>query len=392
MIRDQLALVHANPVSIENGTLRVDRKFHLGMLSFVQQMKLHCCTLHPRLHPGQRIMDQIEVAVQELPYSIQSVAVDARGALADGGVAMVREVIGRSRLTYGTGMMSFQIARELKRPYVSILEYDLKTQLTVTTSEVSNPVRRAVRAAKCIWNYRKYVLPEIAGSDAVHCNGFPIYDVARQYNQNALLYLDSRMSEQMVIPDDELESRIRTLGGRRIRLLYSGRYEALKGALDAVKVGVECIRLGLDIEMHCYGQGNLRDRMREIARTSTAPDRIFIHDAIPYPELVKVSRTFDLFVCCHVQNDPSCTYLESMGAGLPIVGYANRMWERLQATSRVGYCSELGKPGPVALDVKRLAENPGDLAEMSRRAAAFARKHCFEAEFKKRIDSINSMV
>ena len=81
-----------------------------------------------------------------------------------------------------------------------------------------------------------------------------------------------------------------------------------------------------------------------------------------------------------------------MGAGLPIVGYANRMWERLNATSRVGHCSQLGKPELVADDVRRLVENPAAFASMSRQAAHFARKHCFEAEFRKRLDSINSMI
>src|SRR6187551_2835529 len=99
MIRDQLALVHANAVSIENGMLRVDRKFHLGMLNFVQQMKLECCSLHPQLRDGQRIMDQIELPVRELPYRIQAVPVDASGTPVRTGVAMVRQVIGGSRLT-----------------------------------------------------------------------------------------------------------------------------------------------------------------------------------------------------------------------------------------------------------------------------------------------------
>lgn len=392
MIRDQLALVHANPILIENGMLRVDRKFHLGMLNFVDQLKATCCTLNPQVRPGQRIMDQIELPLRDLPYRVESVAVDSRSEPVDGGAARMRQVIGSSRLTYGTGMMSFSIARELKRPFVSILEYDLKTQLIVTTSEVGNPLRRAARVAKCIWNYRRNVIAEMAGADAVHCNGYPIFDVARRYNPNSLLYLDSRMSEQMVISAPELESRIRSLGGRRIRLLFSGRYEAMKGALDAVRVGVECLRRGLDIEMHCYGQGTLQGQMLKIAATSAAPDRIHIHEAIPYPQLVKISRTFDLFVCCHIQNDPSCSYLESMGAGLPIVGYANRMWERLSATSGVGHCSPIGNPALVADDVQRLAGNPAEMAAMARQAAKYAREHCFEVESRKRIDAINSML
>jgi colanic acid/amylovoran biosynthesis glycosyltransferase len=126
------------------------------------------------------------------------------------------------------------------------------------------------------------------------------------------------------------------------QLLYSGRYEPMKGAHDAVLVAVECLRRGLNVEMHCYGQGNLRDAME---RTATGWNRIHIHDPIPYPELVQLSQSFDLFVCCHVQGDPCCTCLESFGTGLPIVGYANRMWRRLCATSLCAGEPDVGKGG-----------------------------------------------
>src|SRR6188768_634828 len=103
MIQDQLALVHANAISIESGILRVDRKFHLGMLHFASQMKLPCCTLNPQAVAGQRIMDQIEVPIAELPYRIESVTVDGFGLPVRDGLARMREAIERSRLTYGTG-------------------------------------------------------------------------------------------------------------------------------------------------------------------------------------------------------------------------------------------------------------------------------------------------
>lgn len=77
--------------------------------------------------------------------------------------------------------------------------------------------------------------------------------------------------------------------------------------------------------MHCYGQGPLRGEMDRLAGQTAAHGQILIHDTIPYPELFERSRTFGLFVCCHVQGDPSCAYLETFGSGLPIVGYANRM-------------------------------------------------------------------
>jgi hypothetical protein len=98
-----------------------------------------------------------------------------------------------------------------------------------------------------------------------------------------------------------------------------------------------------------------------------------------------------VFVCCHVQNDPSCTYLESFGAGLPIVGYANRMWERLCDASGAGLCSPIGKPHLVAADVRRLT-NRADLATKSVQALDFARAHSYETEHGKRIEALNEVL
>src|ERR1700722_12673629 len=125
--------------------------------------------------------------------------------------------------------------------------------------------------------------------------------------------------------------------------------------------------------------------MQSIATDS----RMHIHDAIPYPDLVKLSRTFDLFVCCHIQSDPSCTYLESFGAGLPIVGYDNRMWRGLLAASGAGYASPMGKPSKGVDDIVRLVQ-VREIDRMSERALEFAKQHTFESEFQKRVDAINA--
>ena len=230
------------------------------------------------------------------------------------------------------------------------------------------------------------------GAHSLHCNGYPIYDATRRYNGNSLLYLDSRMSLDMIIPRQDLGARLAARAGRPLRLLYSGRYERMKGATDAVEVALECLRRGVDIEMHFYGQGSLREDMDRIAAQAPRPGRIHIHDAIPYPELVRISRTFDLFVCCHIQNDPSCTYLESFGGGLPIVGYGNRMWRRLSERSGAGLASPLGRPALVADDVQRLAGDSQLLSKLSERAVAFALEHHYENEFGKRIRALSAAI
>jgi hypothetical protein len=133
--------------------------------------------------------------------------------------------------------------------------------------------------------------------------------------------------------------------------------------------------------MHCYGQGSQRAEMERLA----AGKPIVINGAIPYPELVERSKTFDIFVCCHIQSDPSCTYLEAMGAGLPIASYVNRMAKGLRQPSKA---IALASASPWKL-ANRIEWMTLGLPAMSRHAREFALAHSFEVEHGKRIAAIN---
>jgi glycosyltransferase involved in cell wall biosynthesis len=339
-------------------------------------------------------MDFVDVPCQELGYEVVTLDLDAVGRPTPGDQSRLRSLIASSKLVYGYGLGAPQMARALRIPYILVLEYDWATQMTVTTSQVQSVVRKVVRGARCTWKYAKSDIPLMRSAHSIHCNGFPIFDETRHFNDQRLLYLDSRMPSDLVIDAEVLSTRLaKRPASEPIRMLFSGRYEPMKGALDAVMVGIECLRRGMNIEMHCFGQGSLIDQMRDLARNAPGwGGGIHIHDAVPYPELVQLSRTFDLFVCCHIQGDPSCTYLESFGAGLPIVGYGNRMWRRLSEVSRAGFWSPMRRPEKVADDIERLLSDPALLPAMSQRAREFALEHAYELEFNRRIAALNRVL
>ena len=373
--RMNIVMIHANPAAVRDGLLTVDRKFHMGMLRYADLIHSSIVTVNPPLQDGQMIMDAIEVPTATLPYRISTAQKELRDLIGDAGL-----VYGYENYMHGG-----TIARELRVPYIMMLEYDLQTQMTENSSKVGNVLRKNIRRVRSALHYFRSIA-EMRQAHSLHCNGYPIYEATKSYNTNRLLYLDSRMSADMLIGKEEMESRSLDRYARPLRLLYSGRFEPLKGAIDAVKVGMECLGRGLNVEMHCYGQGSQKAQMQSVA---TDP-RMHIHDAIPYPDLVKLSRTFDVFVCCHIQSDPSCTYLESFGAGLPIVGYDNRMWRGLLAASGAGCASPMGKPGKVVDDIVRLVTDR-EVDRMSVRALEFAKQHTFESEFQKRVDAINAV-
>ena len=387
-----LTMIHANGARVDNGMFRVDRKFHTGMVAYAQTIHAPLTTVHPENQAGSEAIDTIAVPVKDLPYRVMTLKTDAKSRLLDDQRSLLEQQIAQSDLVYGMGMGFAELARRHHVPYIMVEEYDLQTRIVVARTQVAGALHKLVRTARTAWHYAKELLPEARHALAIHCNGYPIYDALSSANDHRLLYLDSRMYADMVIAERALEDRLAGDTAKPIRLLYSGRYEPLKGATDAVRVGIAAMQRGLNVEMHCYGSGSQLDEMKRLADSAPVAGRIVIHDAVTYPELVVLSRDFDIFVCCHIQGDPSCTYLESFGSGLPIVGYGNRMWRRLSEQSGAGFWSPLRDPAAVVDTLAQLVGDRARLAAMSRKAREFALAHTFEREFALRTEALNTVL
>lgn len=384
-------MVHDNPVSVRGNVLRVDRKFHDGMQMYCRHLQVPICTINPASSDLSNAIDIIEVPLAEAGYSVLAVAKDPHG-LSSADLAVLRDQIGKSTLIYGNpNDLGWQhIAQRLSKPYIMMLEYDLDTRLRILLSEPSSLLRKGWRAAKCTLGYYLQDMSSARQAYEVHCNGYPIYDATANWARKRLLYLDSRLRDEDIISQSDLESRLDQRPGRPLKLLFSGRFEPLKGSSDAVKTALACLQQGHDIELHCYGRGSLRAEMEHLAGKAPGSGRIHIHDAVPFPELLAIAKTFDVFVCCHIQSDPSCTYLESFGCGLPVAGYENRMWKGLLAASGGGLGVPLGDVSALSDCIARLLNDDELLAAKSRKARAFASAHAFEKEFDLRVSALRA--
>ena len=384
-----LTIFHANPAQITDGMLVIDRKGLQGMQRYVEEIDAPITAVHARLLPKEQMMDPVRVPLATLPYRVEVVDTDAVWRLAPHELPRVRRWIAVSTLVYHGAFNVGPLCAAIGVPEALVAEFDVRSTVKSATLEAPNPVVKLVRGARALRDHLA-LLPSFRRALSVHCNGYPVYDELASVSSRRLLFLDSRMTEDLIIDEAQLEQRLATRPRQRLRLLYSGRYEAMKGALDAVRLGLACIDRGMDIELHLYGQGRQADAMRRLA--AAAGNRIQVHGAVSYPQLVALSRDFDVFVCCHVQNDPSCTYLESFGSGLPIVGYANRMWRGLRRASLAGMQGPLGRIDALADALQRYLDDPDLLAHHARAARRFALEHSFEREFTKRTDDLGRLL
>ena len=144
--------------------------------------------------------------------------------------------------------------------------------------------------------------------------------------------------------------------------------------------------------MVLYGTGPLERKIsQEIERLQLGTSMRLAGVLDFTTELVPLTRRqSDLFVCCHRQGDPSCTYLEMMSCGVPIVGYGNDAFRGLVGKSHCGWVVPIDRPDKVAEVIARLNADRTELIEATRQALEFGRKNTFERTFRARIDHLRS--
>lgn len=342
---------------------------------------------------GSQVSDNLDNASYEpeaLPFAIKPVSFSSRdqlGAALRGAAVLIGGVSHQVR-----GWSA--LCRELGVRSVYNTEYTLLTRLQVVAANTKNPLLRARRffweAAEEFGHYR----PELAIADAVQCNGTPTFEAYRGLTPQALLYFDTRVGVTELASDADLErANLRRRGSKPLQLAFSGRLNAMKGADDLVRVADHLRKRGVDFQMSIFGGGTLEPSMRrEIARLEL--DRqVKLEGVVDFHRelMPRIRDEIDLFVCCHRQGDPSCTYLETMAAGVPIAGYANEAFAGLTRLGPFGWSTPLGDVSSLADEIARLARDREALARGATSALRFAREHTFEGTFKRRIDHLREV-
>lgn len=225
--------------------------------------------------------------------------------------------------------------------------------------------------------------------DGLQANGLPAHDVYQRHG-NCLLYFDTRVGRHSLIDDRTLAARLAQLylpRPRPLRLAFSGRLIAMKGADHLVAVAARLRDRGVHCEWTVYGTGALESTMRaDIARLGLA-DHFKLAGAVDFDTALipAIQSGCDLYVMLHRQSDPSCTYLETLSCGIPIVGYANRSLAGLLRQADVGEQVPIDAIDDVVEVLARLDVDRTAIARMSRAARAFAEAHAFEDTFQRRV-------
>lgn len=370
-------------IKTREGHWLLPAKFVNGMKQYVEHWDGPVVVGLQTGHEPTGDLDNRHWLPSELPFEIR--LVDFRELARHGGPLLQRSIVlaTLNHLLYGLGRR----CQEQGGILVANTELTLTTQLQIARS-VHGWGRAFLKTGLWLLLNHRRALMEIRSAQGLQCNGTPTFEAFARHNPAPLLYFDNRVASELCATPEEIEARSGALSrGQRLRLMYSGRLHPIKGVHHLVSLARELRNRNIDFELRIAGDGPLRTTLESQIATHRLHEQVRLLGTLDFRQqlLPMLRHEIDLFVCPHLQGDPSCTYLETLCAGVPIVGYANEAWRGLQQLSSAGRVCALGRPEALASEIEVLSSDHEALKALATRALKFSIQHVFDAEFERRI-------
>lgn len=286
-----------------------------------------------------------------------------------------------------------QLCQQQNIKCVYIIEYIPETRYQIAALSTKNPIIK-LRRLFYIWQQERKRVAAFKHCDGLQSNGTPAYG-EYHYVPNKLLYFDTRVFKDQIIRDAALQQKLAYLSENKpLRLAFSGRLIQMKGADHLVELALKLKQSKIPFQLTIYGTGDVEQEMHAFITKHQLSEQVVMVGVVDfYKTLIpELQQSVDVFVCLHRQSDPSCTYLETLSCGVPIVGYKNRAFSGLLELTDIGWGGELNNLDDICNIISDLHENRTAIIEKSKNSAAFAQQHDFDTTFQKRIDHLISTV
>ena len=388
MDKPSLTIIPSVPVWKKGENLCFDRKFYDGLVLYTQLWPGRVtCVMASSATPLSGF-GVVEAKPADLPFTC--IALNEN------------EIVGKKHIENASIVLASAdahdqlhiaaLCRENGVKCVYVIEYIPETRQQIISLDNSNPAALLRRNLYIKLNERKR-RKAFELCDGLQCNGTPAFNEYRDI-PNRLLYFDTRVSKTQIIGDEDLEKRLATLKAKKpLRLAFSGRLVAMKGADHLVQLALKLKKLNLTFHLSIYGAGDLEEEMKRFIERNELLELITMKGAVDFNQILipDLKEKVDVFVALHRQSDPSCTYLETLSCGVPIVGYRNKAFAGILDLADVGWGVKPDDLDAVSWMLLRLDLARDEIAEKSRNAVVLGRQHDFETTYRNRIDHLLSI-
>ena len=223
-------------------------------------------------------------------------------------------------------------------------------------------------------------------------HGQETFDTYAPYSRNPHVVHDIHIRKDDHIDPARLAAKqAAAAGGGRLRFVYTGRADAMKGPHDWLSVMEALATAGIDFEATWLGDGEQLEPMRARIASGTLRDRVhlpgFVRDR---GAVLEALRAADLMVFCHKTPESPRCLIEALTSGTPIVGYDSAFPRGLIAGNGGGVLAPRDDVAALAAAIAGLARDRACLADLIGRAAAGGAIFDDETVFRHRSDLIKA--
>lgn len=258
-------------------------------------------------------------------------------------------------------------------------EHASRSWLAMSLAESHGPIDR-LRMEIGYRRLERRMVKNVSRADGIHCNGVVAWTTYAAHSPEPLRTFDSRMTEPMIM---QARSARTARNPELLRLGFSGRLTPIKGPQYAIAAAKLLASRGVQVSLDVFGDGPMRDALVSEAGPSTT-----FHGSIDFDEWCRlVPRLVDVMLLPHVQPDPSGTYFESAGVGVPVVGFSNETMLDLESHGFARSTSRWDERGLQEV-VEAVLRQPDWLEEASARGTDFMLRHTFDRDFRARVQHL----
>jgi glycosyltransferase involved in cell wall biosynthesis len=381
----RLMVIPSVPVWTDGEHVVFDRKFFEGLLLYVERWPGPVSCVVRRTGEAQPAFGAVRSAPKDLPFDVRLLDSDERVRAEHlAGAAVVLAAADDFEQLHVSAL-----CRKLGIRCAYVIEYIPETRHQIVAIESPNLLAR-LRRDLFVRRTERRRRRAFELADGIQANGTAARDEYRRY-ANCMLYFDTRMGREAMISDAALSTRLEESSkGGPLRLAFSGRLIGMKGADHLVRVAAMLRDGGVSFHLTIYGTGDLESPMKADIRALGLDRQVTMRGAVDFHETLvpEIKSSVDAYVMLHRQGDPSCTYLETLSCGIPIVGYANKAFSGILEMADAGCGIPMDDVAGIVAALRRLDADRALLSHKARIAAAFARRHSFEDTFRNRVDHL----
>lgn len=367
--------------------LGLPRRFLEELRAFAELWEGSVTVLLPRAARRDDNLDYVETSRAELGFAARALPTAEN---------ILRAEIRAAALAYVAlvpwSVHVHPLVQVLHVPVVYYTDYTFEIRRDIALAQTRHPLlrlRRLLYVTRLEMQYRR-MMRQAAG---IQLQDVPAYNAYASLNRAALGYFNTHMRRDMPATAEQLNARAERLrAGAPLRLVFSGRWIAIKGVQDLPRVARALRGHNVLFEMDIFGGGVLENELRR-ALDDARLTNVRLRGELPFAELMRrVANESDLFVCCHRQGDPATTFNEMMGAGIPLIGYDYCGLRGALARVNAGWLTPRNDVHALAARIAELERNRETMIAASYAAAEFARDKSFDATMQTRVAHLRAVL